>query len=91
LEPLDPKRHGDAIRDMRNDPADLRELMSRFSESDRELAWSEIEQQLRHFEVPKGFESERGSDRGRNEAGGRVLYRVHETVGLVLNFGLLGP
>jgi ubiquinone/menaquinone biosynthesis C-methylase UbiE len=47
----------DAIRTMKNSAVDLRELMSRLSESDRELAWTEIEQQLHQFEGPNGFES----------------------------------
>jgi SAM-dependent methyltransferase len=47
----------DAIRSMRNNVGDLRELMSRLNEADRELAWIEIEQQLRQFESPNGFEA----------------------------------
>jgi ubiquinone/menaquinone biosynthesis C-methylase UbiE len=39
----------DAIRTMRNNTGDLRELMSRLNEKDRELAWAEIEQQLSRF------------------------------------------
>jgi hypothetical protein len=42
---------------MRNNVGDLRELMSRLNEADRELAWIEIEQQLRQFESPNGFEA----------------------------------
>jgi SAM-dependent methyltransferase len=45
----------DAIRSMRNSAGDLRELMSRLNDADRELAWAEIEQQLRQFEGPNGF------------------------------------
>ena len=47
----------DAIRSMRNNAVDLRELMSRLNDADRELAWAEIEQQLRQFEGPNGFEA----------------------------------
>jgi ubiquinone/menaquinone biosynthesis C-methylase UbiE len=47
----------DAIRTMKNSAVDLRELMSRLSAADRELAWTEIEQQLHQFEGPNGFES----------------------------------
>jgi ubiquinone/menaquinone biosynthesis C-methylase UbiE len=46
-----------AIRTMRNNVGDLRELMGRLNESDRELAWAEIEQKLRQFEGPNGFEA----------------------------------
>jgi hypothetical protein len=41
---------------MKNSVVDLRELMSRLNDADRELAWAEIEQQLRQFEGPNGFE-----------------------------------
>ncbi len=47
----------DAIRTMRNSAVDLRELMNRLNEADRELAWAEIEQQLRQCEGPNGFEA----------------------------------
>jgi hypothetical protein len=47
----------DAIRSMRNNAGDLRELMSRLNEAERERAWAEIEQQLRQFEGPNGFEA----------------------------------
>jgi hypothetical protein len=47
----------DAIRTMRNNVGDLRELMSRLNEADRELAWTEIERQLCQFEGPNGFEA----------------------------------
>jgi ubiquinone/menaquinone biosynthesis C-methylase UbiE len=47
----------DAILTMKNSSVDLRELMSRLSDADRELAWTEIEKQLRQFEGPNGFES----------------------------------
>jgi hypothetical protein len=36
----------EAIRTMRNSAGDLRELMSRVNESERERAWVEIEEQL---------------------------------------------
>jgi hypothetical protein len=41
---------------MKNSAVDLRELMSRLNDADRELAWAEIEQQLRQFKGPNGFE-----------------------------------
>ena len=47
----------DAIRSMRNSAGDLRELMSRLNDADRERAWAEIAQQLRQFEGPNGFEA----------------------------------
>jgi ubiquinone/menaquinone biosynthesis C-methylase UbiE len=47
----------EGIRTMRNNVGDLRELMSRLNEADRELAWAEIEQQLLQFEGPNGFEA----------------------------------
>jgi SAM-dependent methyltransferase len=47
----------DAIRNVRNNAGDLRELMSRLNEADRELAWTEIERELRQFEGPNGFEA----------------------------------
>jgi SAM-dependent methyltransferase len=47
----------DAIRRMRNSAGDVREVMSRLNDADRELAWAEIEQQLRQFEGPNGFEA----------------------------------
>jgi ubiquinone/menaquinone biosynthesis C-methylase UbiE len=46
----------DAIRSMRNSASGVSELMSRLNDADRELAWAEIEQQLRQFEGPNGFE-----------------------------------
>jgi SAM-dependent methyltransferase len=46
----------DAIRSMRNSAGDLRELMSRLNDTDREMAWAEIEGQLRRFEGPNGLE-----------------------------------
>ena len=47
----------DAIRSMRNSASDVSELMSRLNDGDRKLAWAEIEQQLRQFEGPNGFEA----------------------------------
>ena len=47
----------DAVRSMRNSASDVSELMSRLNEAERELAWAEIEQQLRQFEGPNGFEA----------------------------------
>lgn len=47
----------DAIRTMRNSAVDLRELMSRLNDANRELAWAEIEQQMRQFEGTNGFEA----------------------------------
>ena len=47
----------DVIRSMRNSASDVSELMSRLNDADRELAWAEIEQQLRQFEGPNGFEA----------------------------------
>ena len=47
----------DAIRTMRNSAGDLREIISQLNEDERELAWAEIEQQLRQFEGPNGFEA----------------------------------
>ena len=47
----------EAIRSMRNSASDVSELMSRLNDADRELAWAEIEQQLRQFEGPNGFEA----------------------------------
>jgi ubiquinone/menaquinone biosynthesis C-methylase UbiE len=46
----------DAIRTMRNSAGDLRELMSRLNEAERERAWVEIEEQLRCFEGPNALE-----------------------------------
>ena len=47
----------DAIRSMRNSASKVSELMSRLNDADRKLAWAEIEQQLRQFEGPNGFEA----------------------------------
>jgi SAM-dependent methyltransferase len=45
-----------AIGRMRNSAGDIRELMSRLNETERERAWVEIEEQLRRFEGPNGLE-----------------------------------
>ena len=47
----------DAIRSMRNSASNVSDLMSRLNDAERELAWTEIEQQLRQFEGPNGFEA----------------------------------
>jgi SAM-dependent methyltransferase len=47
----------DDIRRMRNGAGDMRELMNRLNETERERAWVEIEEQLRQFEGPNGFEA----------------------------------
>ena len=46
----------DDIRRMRNGAGDMRELMKRLNETERERAWVEIEEQLRRFEGPNGLE-----------------------------------
>jgi hypothetical protein len=46
----------DAIRTMRKSAGDLKELMNRLSEAERERAWIEIEEQLTRFEGPNGLE-----------------------------------
>jgi ubiquinone/menaquinone biosynthesis C-methylase UbiE len=46
----------EAIRTMRNSAGDIRELMSRLNETERERAWVEFEEQLRRFEGPNGLE-----------------------------------
>jgi len=45
-----------AIQNMRKAGGELRDLMNRLNEADRELAWAEIEEQFRRFEGPNGFE-----------------------------------
>jgi ubiquinone/menaquinone biosynthesis C-methylase UbiE len=47
----------EAIRAMKSSFPRLQDLMAKLSEADRELAWSEIEQQLSQFEGPNGFEA----------------------------------
>lgn len=46
----------DAVENMKKGAGDLKELMNRLSEADRELAWAEIEEQFRRFEGPNGLE-----------------------------------
>ena len=46
----------DAIRNMQNSAGDLRELMNRLNEAQRERAWIEIEEQLSRFEGPNGLQ-----------------------------------
>jgi hypothetical protein len=46
----------DAIRRMRSGGGDVRQLINRLSEANRELAWAEIEQQFRQFERPGDLE-----------------------------------
>jgi predicted dithiol-disulfide oxidoreductase (DUF899 family) len=46
----------DAVENMRKGAGDLKELMNRLSEADRELAWAEIEEQFRRFEGPTSLE-----------------------------------
>ncbi len=46
----------EAIRTMKNSAGDLRELMNRLNEPERERAWIAIEEQLRCFEGPNGLE-----------------------------------
>ena len=47
----------ETIRSMRNSASEVSELMRRLNDAERELAWVEIEQQLRRFEGPNGFEA----------------------------------
>ena len=46
----------EAIRTRRNSAGDLRELMNRLNEAERERAWVEIEAQLKQFEGPNRLE-----------------------------------
>lgn len=46
----------DAIQRMRTGAGEMRELMNRLNETERETAWVEIEEQLRRFEGPNGLE-----------------------------------
>jgi ubiquinone/menaquinone biosynthesis C-methylase UbiE len=46
----------DAIRRSRSGAGDVRQLINRLSESSREVAWAEIEQQFKQFEGPNGLE-----------------------------------
>ena len=47
----------EAIRTMRNSAGDLREIISQLNQAKRETAWAEIEQELRQYEGPNGFEA----------------------------------
>jgi SAM-dependent methyltransferase len=47
----------EAVRFMKDSYSDLRHLMTQLSETERELAWTEIKQQLSQFEGPNGFEA----------------------------------
>ena len=46
----------DAIRRMKNGAGDIRELMNRLNQPERERAWIEIEEQFRRFEGTNGLE-----------------------------------
>lgn len=46
----------DATRNMRNSVGDLKQLMTRFKDAVREMAWAEFEEQFRHYETPNGIE-----------------------------------
>jgi ubiquinone/menaquinone biosynthesis C-methylase UbiE len=45
-----------AVENMRKGVGDIRELMNRLNEADRERAWAEITEQFKRFEGPNGFE-----------------------------------
>ena len=47
----------EAVRFMKDSYSGLRHLMTQLSETERELAWTEIEQKLSQFEGPNGFEA----------------------------------
>ena len=47
----------EAIRTLKDSFPGLQHLMAQLSETERELAWTEIEQQLSQFEGPNGFEA----------------------------------
>ena len=47
----------EAVRFMKDSYSGLLHLMTQLSETERELAWTEIEQQLSQFEGPNGFEA----------------------------------
>ena len=47
----------EAIRAMKDSFPRLKVLLDKLSDTDRELAWSEIERQLSQFEGPNGFEA----------------------------------
>jgi ubiquinone/menaquinone biosynthesis C-methylase UbiE len=46
----------DAIRRMRSGAGDVRQLINRLSESNREVAWTEVEQRFEQFEGSNGLE-----------------------------------
>jgi hypothetical protein len=41
---------------MRKGTGDIREVMNRLNEADRERAWAEIEEQFKRFQGPNGVE-----------------------------------
>jgi SAM-dependent methyltransferase len=45
-----------AVENMRKGTGDIREVMNRLNEADREVAWAEIEQRFKPFEGPNGLE-----------------------------------
>ncbi len=45
-----------AVENMRKGAGDIRELMNRLNETDRERAWAEIAERFKRFEGPNGFE-----------------------------------
>ncbi|MGN6719105.1 MAG: class I SAM-dependent methyltransferase [Candidatus Binatia bacterium] len=45
-----------AVENMRKGTGDIREVMNRLNEADRERAWSEIAEQFKQFEGPNGLE-----------------------------------
>jgi ubiquinone/menaquinone biosynthesis C-methylase UbiE len=45
-----------AVENMRKGTGDIREVMNRMNEADRERAWAEIADQFKGFEGPNGFE-----------------------------------
>jgi hypothetical protein len=47
----------EAIEAMKDSFPRLKALMDKLSDTDRELAWREIERQLNQFEGPSGFEA----------------------------------
>jgi ubiquinone/menaquinone biosynthesis C-methylase UbiE len=44
-----------ATRNMRNGAGDLKQLINRLNDADREMAWAEIEEQFRQFETTNGI------------------------------------
>lgn len=47
----------EAIRAMKHSFPGLQRIMAQLSDAQRELAWTEVEQQLSQFEGPNGFEA----------------------------------